>query len=286
MNEMIEPKPFVKWAGGKRQLIKQLLQYSPTKFNDYYEPFVGGGALFFKLSHYNKIKKCHLNDSNKVLINAYKTIKEKPKELITELKNGEYVNKKDVFLKIRDEEPKDLVRSTARFIYLNKTAFNGLYRVNSKGKFNVPFGNYKNPAICDEKNILAVHRALQKDEISCGDFEKVTRQAKKNDFVYFDPPYVPLNKTSSFTSYTKEDFTLKDQERLSKLFRKLDSKGCLVMLSNSYTPLILDLYNDFKINIVQATRMINCKANGRGKIKEVVITNYKNNTQTGISEFV
>jgi|SRR3989304_755530 len=274
---MTEPKPFIKWAGGKRQLTSQLLRYSPINFDDYYEPFLGGGALFFKLSILGKIKHAHLNDSIKILIDAYKTVKEKPKDLIEELKSGKYKNEKDIFYAMRKEQPLDLVKATARFIYLNKTAFNGLYRVNSKGEFNVPYGKYKNPKILDEQNILAVSKALQKDELTNVDFEQAVVSAKAGDFVYFDPPYQPLSKTSSFTSYTKEDFTKKDQERLAKTFTKLHNKGCFVMLSNSHTPLILDLYKDFLPNIqpVLATRMINCKAEGRGKIKEVIITNYR-----------
>jgi DNA adenine methylase len=270
----MDSKPFVKWAGGKRQLMKQLVQLTPPEFNNYFEPFLGGGALFFELSKKNKIKKCYLNDSNTILINSYKTIKEKPLELIKELKKGKYKNEKESFLKIRAENPSDLVKATARFIYLNKTSFNGLYRVNSKGQFNVPFGKYKNPTICDKQNILAVNLALQKDELLNGDFEQAVKKAKKGDFIYFDPPYAPLNKKPSFTKYTKDDFTQKDQERLAELFKKLDSKGCFVMLSNSYVPKILNLYKDFSITTVNATRMINCKANGRGKIKEIVVTNY------------
>lgn len=160
--DMIEPKPFVKWAGGKRQIISQLLQCSPSRFDEYYEPLLGGGALFFKLSALGKIKHAYLNDNSKTLIDAYKTIKEKPHDLIAELKSGKYKNDKVTFYEIRKEQPTDLVKATARFIYLNKTAFNGLYRVNSKGEFNVPYGKYKNPKILDEKNILAVSKALQK----------------------------------------------------------------------------------------------------------------------------
>ena len=285
MNNMTEPKPFFKWAGGKRQLLNHLLHYSPSKFNNYFEPFLGGGALFFKLSQQNKIKKCYLNDFNKIIVDSYQVVKDNPKELIKELKNGKYKNDKETFLQIRAEEPKNKIKATARFLYLNKTAFNGLYRVNSKDKFNVPFGKYANPTICDEKNILAVSKALQKDELTCGDFEQAVKKAKKGDFVYFDPPYAPLSKTSSFTKYTKDDFNESDQQRLAETFKQLDKKGCFVMLSNSYAPLILDLYKDFNINVVKATRMINCKAEGRGKIEEVIITNYQQVTLKNLKEF-
>jgi DNA adenine methylase len=259
---MVDPTPFVKWAGGKRQLLNQLIQNTPPEFNNYYEPFLGGGALFFKLFALGKIKKAYLNDSNKILIDSYKTIKEHPGKLVAELKSGEYKNDKETFLKIRAEHPENIIKATARFLYLNKTAFNGLYRVNSKGGFNVPFGKYSNPKIVDEKNILAVNKA------------SAVKSADKKDFVYFDPPYAPLNKTSSFTSYTKEDFGEKDQERLAKTVKTLDNKGCLVMVSNSYTPLIQELYNGYNQQVVMASRAINCKGDSRGKIKELIITNY------------
>jgi DNA adenine methylase len=272
---MKEPKPFVKWAGGKRQLLSQLLNCSPLRFDNYHEPFLGGGALFFRLSALGKIKHAFLNDNNRALINAYKTIKEEPQALITELKRGKYKNDKAAFYDIRKEQPADLVKATARLIYLNRTAFNGLYRVNSKGQFNVPFGKYKNPNILDEQNILQVSKALRKTELTNTDFEIASNSAKRGDFIYFDPPYHPLSRTSNFTGYTKENFTERDQERLARKFRDLDGKDCHVMLSNSYSPLILDLYKGFNIQPVDATRMINCKAEGRGKIKEVIITNYR-----------
>ncbi|MFH1752352.1 MAG: DNA adenine methylase [archaeon] len=271
---MMEAKPFVKWVGGKRQLITKLIHFSPAKFENYHEPFLGGGILFLKLSVLGKIKHAFLNDVNETLMDSYKTIKKKPKELINELKKPKYQNNKENFLKIRAENPVDLVEKTARFIYLNKTAFNGLYRVNLKGDFNVPFGKYKNPKILDEKNILAVSNALQKDELSSLDFEKALHSVKKNDFIYFDPPYQPISKTASFTNYTKESFTEKDQKRLAKKFNELDRKGCYVMLSNSYSPLIFDLYKGHNFHVIKANRVINCKAEGRGKIKELIITNY------------
>jgi DNA adenine methylase len=270
----VEPKPLLKWAGGKRQLLGNLLDSVPKEFNYYYEPFLGGGALFFKLSSMNKIKYAHLNDCNKVLMDSYKVVKEKPHELIEELKSPKYLTDEVTFYKIRAEEPTDLVKATARLFYLNRTAFNGLYRVNSKGHFNVPYGRYANPRILDEANILVASKALQRDELMNGDFEQATITAKEKDFVYFDPPYQPLSKTSSFTSYTKESFSQKDQERLAKNFKKLSNNGCFVMLSNSFNEWVVDLYKDYNVKTVQATRMINCKAEGRRKIAEVIITNY------------
>ncbi|MEI7961454.1 MAG: DNA adenine methylase [archaeon] len=270
----MHPKPFVKWAGGKRQLVHELLKYSPKKFENYFEPFFGGGALFFELYSAGLIKHAFLNDVNKELINAYKVIKEKPSELIAEFNNKKYVHDETTFYKIRAEKSIGLIQATARFIYLNKTAFNGLYRVNSKGGFNVPFGKYKNPKILDMENILLVHKALLKDELTSFDFEKAVEKAKRGDFIYFDPPYQPLSKTSAFTSYTANDFNEKDQERLRDCFIQLDEKGCFVMLSNSHTKFILDLYSDFNVHTVMASRFINCKAKKRGKIKEVIVTNY------------
>lgn len=269
-----EPRPFLKWAGGKRQLLDDLLQSAPKQFNDYFEPFIGGGALFFKLSIQGKITLAHLNDSNKVLMDAYRTVKEKPLELIAELKSPKYATDEDTFYEIRKEQPTDLVKATARLFYLNKTAFNGLYRVNSKGLFNVPYGRYEKPKILDEENIFAVSKALEKDELTSLDFEQAVNCAKAKDFVYFDPPYKPLSKTSSFTSYTKEDFSEKDQQRLAKTFSELSNRGCFVMLSNSHNPWIIDLYKAYNVKVVHASRMINCKAEGRGKIEEVIITNY------------
>lgn len=268
------PKPFLKWAGGKKQLLNKLLVLAPKEFDNYFEPFLGGGALFFKLAYLGKIKKAFLNDCNAELVSAYNVVKESPSELIRELGSGRYPHDQETFYKIRAEEYQNDIQRTARFIYLNKTAFNGLYRVNSKGKFNVPFGKHKNPTILDEENILAVHDALQKDEITCMDFEHAVERARKNDFVYFDPPYQPLSRTASFTGYTAQDFTEKDQQRLFNCFKKLDRAGCLVMLSNSYTPLIKDLYGEYNVQTVMASRAINCKADRRGKIKEVVIVNY------------
>jgi DNA adenine methylase len=270
----VEAKPFVKWAGGKRQLINQLEEHLPEDFNNYYEPFLGGGALFFRLSALGKIKHAYLNDVSFSLIQSYKTIKEKPIELITELKSGKYKNEKETFLGIRAEQPTTSVQAAARFIYLNKTAFNGLYRVNSEGKFNVPFGKYFNPKILDADNILAVSDALQKDELSCIDFEEAVASASKSDLIYFDPPYHPVSKTANFTNYTKDNFTEKDQVRLSEIAKDLTKRGCFVMLSNSYSPLVIELYKEFTIDVVNASRMINCKAEGRGKVKEVIVTNY------------
>ncbi len=255
-------------------MLPELLSRIPSEFETYLEPFVGGGALFFKLSALGNIRKTCLNDSNAELVNAYKVIKERPRGLIEELSSGKYRNEEETYYKIRAEQPEDKVKAAARFIYLNKTAYNGLHRVNSQGKFNAPFGRYEAPKIVDRENILAVSKALQKDEITCFDFEKAVSKAKNGDFVYFDPPYQPLSKTASFTQYTEKDFAEKDQQRLFNCFKRLDKKGCSLMLSNSYTPLVKELYNEYNLKVVMAGRAISCKGEGRGKIKEFLITNY------------
>jgi DNA adenine methylase len=270
-------EPFLKWAGGKGQLLRQYEAFFPKKFNNFLEPFVGGGAVFFHLFSSGRLqgkKRIFLIDSNEELINCYLVIKEDVEKLIRILNSPKFINTEETFYKIRAEEPKDKFERAARTIYLNKTCFNGLYRVNSKGKFNVPFGGYKNPLICNSRNLIAVSSALQNVEILCNDFDKCLKLAKKEDFIYFDPPYQPLNKTSSFTSYTKEPFDEKEQVKLSKVFRVLDKIGCRIMLSNSDTSFIRKLYKNFRIEVVFAKRAINCKRSGRGEIKELVVLNY------------
>lgn len=273
----LKAEPFLKWAGGKGQLLRQYEAYFPEKFNNYLEPFVGGGAVFFHLYNTGRLnngKRIILIDSNDELINCYRVIKEDVGQLINLLNSSKFANKEKIFYRIRAEEPTDKIERAARTIYLNKTCFNGLYRVNSKGKFNVPFGRYKNPVICNADNLRAVSMALKNVEILCDDFTACLEFAKKDDFVYFDPPYQPLNKTSSFTSYTKESFNEEHQKKLSELYCKLDNRGCKVMLSNSDTRFIAKLYAGFKIKRVLAKRAINCKASGRGEISELVILNY------------
>lgn len=268
-----KPKPFVKWAGGKRQLVDILLSNVPPSFNRYFEPFVGGGALLFELQP----QKAVISDINEELINAYQVIKDNVEELINSLKK--HKNTKEYYYAIRAINPKTLtpVERASRFIYLNKTCFNGLYRENSKGQFNVPFGRYKNPKICDEENLRAVSEFLNKIEITilnC-DYKMTCEMAKSGDFVYLDPPYYPISKTASFTKYNKNDFSEKDQIELSEIFKELDRKGCYVMLSNSNTEFIKKLYANYRIQEIKANRFINCKANRRGKSNiEVLITNF------------
>ncbi|MBT7558185.1 DNA adenine methylase [Candidatus Woesearchaeota archaeon] len=280
-HEENKPKPFVKWVGGKRQLLKQFKLmdlYPPKGFNPskakYFEPFVGGGAVFFDLLP----QKAVLSDLNNELVTTYNVIKNDVEKLIKSLKKYKY--NKDYFLKIRKKDPEKLsdIERASRFIYLNKTCFNGMYRVNSSGKFNVPFGNQKNPLICDEENLLKVKSALKNVKIIKQDYKQVLKSAKKGDFVYFDPPYYPINRTSSFTGYTANGFFEKEQEELRDAYFELHKKGCFVMLSNSNTEFIDKLYSNLdkkiKVHKVDATRMINVDATKRGKIKEVLIINY------------
>lgn len=273
------PRPFVKWVGGKRQLLSQFrgLGLYPSEFNDadcrYFEPFVGGGAVFFDLQP----KKATISDLNSELITTYLVIRDNVEPLIESLK--EHIYDKDYFLKMRAMNPAEMseLDVASRFIYLNRTCFNGMYRVNSKGQFNVPFGRYKNPIICDEDNLRAVSKTLKDVEILNADYKDAVSKAKTGDFVYFDPPYYPVSPTSSFTSYTKDGFAEKEQTELRDTFAELSNRGCYVMLSNSDTTFIRNIYSGLKnvtITTVNAGRSINSKAAGRGKITELVITNY------------
>lgn len=267
--------PFVKWVGGKRQLIKEIEKRLPSTYNNYYEPFVGGGAILFHL----KPKKAFINDINKVLINSYKIIKENPNELIETLKqldNQEITKEK--YYELREKFNKKLlqeefdIETASLFIFLNKRCFNGLYRVNSKGLFNVPFNNKSKCDSYNNANIINISEYLKNVELSNLDFEESLKNAKPGDFIFFDSPYAPLNPTS-FESYTKEGFEKKDHIRLSMLFKELDKKGCFVMLTNHNTSLIRELYNDYRIEIVDVKRNIN--SDGKNRVgKEVIITNY------------
>jgi DNA adenine methylase len=268
---MAPAKPFIKWAGGKRQLIQHLLAKTPEKFETYHEFFLGGGALFFELYNQGRIKDAILSDLNPRLMNAYEVVKRKPTELIEELKNKKYANQKEAFYKIREWEPIDSIERAARFIYLNKTAFNGLYRENLSGKFNVPFGKYKNPKIVDIESIQNASEALQKAKLLCGDFSEILRNAKRDDFAYFDPPYLPITKTANFTGYTAQSFGIDEQIRLKETFSILAKRGVKVLLSNSHTPLIDDLFSDSEKSTIKANRMINCKSDRRGPINELLI---------------
>lgn len=277
-------RPFLKWAGGKRQLLPELMKYKPAKLSKnytYYEPFVGAGAFLFEL----KPKKAVINDKNTELINCYKAVRDSLDELIDELRKYQENNSPEYYYQIRDldrnvkkYESLSAVEKAARIIYLNKTCYNGLFRVNSQGQFNVPFGKYKNPNILDEAVLKAVHKYLnlKKFELLNGDFADAVEPAKKGDFIYFDPPYDPVSYTASFTGYDVNGFDKKEQKRLKTVFDDLNRRGCFVMLSNSNTDFIQELYQDYRryIKIVKATRNINSNALKRGKVDEVLVLNY------------
>lgn len=277
---IVSAKPFIKWVGGKSQLLSQLDPLFPKKFGTYFEPFLGGGAVFY----YLQPKKAVLNDVNETLIQTYKYIKEDPSKLIKGLQALEkkYVStsaeERDIFYyEIRSKynklPPSDFKRSIY-FLFLNRTAFNGIHRENSKGEFNVPSGKYKSPKIVDPENLLSVSKMLQDVELINSDFMSAVKKAKKGDFVYFDPPYHPLTDAPSFTSYHKNTFGKEEQIKLRDTFVELDKKGVYVMLSNSFTPFIKELYSEYRQIPVQASRMVNAKASGRGKISEIVVLNY------------
>lgn len=282
----IKARPFVKWVGGKRQLLKQFKEldlyppglFDPTK-NTYYEPFVGGGAVFLDLLPENAV----LSDMNNELVITYNVVKDDVERLIEKLKLHQNKNNKEYFLKVRAQNINRLsdVGVAARMIYLNRTCFNGLYRVNRSGGFNVPFSGYKNPSICDEENLRKLSNALKNIKIKYQDYKKTVENAKKGDFIYFDPPYAPLSPTSSFTSYTKDGFGEQQQTELRDIFYKLHKKGCFVMLSNSDSDFINKIYGELavkdlkiKVNKLGANRMINSNASKRGKIKEILVINY------------
>ena len=285
-HKMSKAKPFVKWVGGKRQLLKQFKEldlYPPDGFNPekntYYEPFVGGGAVFLDLLP----QKAVLSDMNNELVVTYNVIKNDLDKLIKKLKKHQRKNNKTYFLKVRAQNLNRLsdVSIAARFIYLNRTCFNGLYRVNLSGGFNVPYGKYKNPLIVDKDNLNKISKVLQGVDVKHQDYKKTIEGAKKGDFVYFDPPYAPLSPTSSFTSYTKDGFGEQQQLELRDTFYKLHKRGCYVMLSNSNSKFINKIYGELKkkdkkikITKLGANRMINSNASKRGKIKEILVINY------------
>jgi DNA adenine methylase len=277
--------PFIKWAGGKSRLISQLKNFIPEEFNNYFEPFVGSGALFFYLTSSFQIKKnfsLHLSDINSELINVYKTIKNNLKDLIKELQynENEYSNDpKKFYYKLRGERfPFDNIKEAARFITLNKTCYNGLYRVNKNGIFNVPLGRYNKPKICDTRNLTKVNKImnLRNTTIENYDYQKISSKIQENDFIYLDPPYFPINETSNFTNYTSNGFDIGQQKRLANFFYDLDKRKCKILLSNSDTTIIRDLYSSFKENIISlsALRSINSNAEKRKNHSELIIKNF------------
>lgn len=270
---MTEARPFLKWAGGKRQLAPQLLALFPRRFETYYEPFIGGGAVFFALANspYHQFAKATLNDFNEELINVWRVVRDFPSELMEHLKKLPI--DKDFFLQLRAKMPAefDPVQRAGRTIYLNKLGFNGLYRVNKKGVFNVPWGKFQNPSLFIRENIEACSKALAHVRFTSGDFAAAVEDAGVGSLVYFDPPYIELSKTSNFTSYTSVGFSIEDQYRLAACFSELVEKGAAVVASNSDTPLVRDLYQGWEMHEVQVRRAINSKADKRGPVGELII---------------
>ena len=270
----VAPRPFLKWAGGKSQLIPQYQKFFPTRFNTYYEPFLGGGALYFHL----RPQQAELTDINPELVNVYRCVRDRVEDVIDLLQIHQQRHCKDYYYEMRSQVDLPSVERAARLIYLNKTCFNGLYRENSKGAFNVPIGRYKNPKICAPDLLRAASVALQPATIDVSPFETICCQASgPDDFVYFDPPYHPLSPTSKFTAYNRYAFRETDQVRLRDTFVTLAKRGVQVMLSNSDCPFIRDLYQDFAATTytIQAARSINSNAQKRGKITEVLILSYE-----------
>jgi DNA adenine methylase len=270
-------RPFLKWAGGKTQLLPQLARFYPPRgsVRRYIEPFLGSGAVFFHFKAMVEPRQVVLWDNNRELIETFQAVRDDVGQVIKLLRKHQKAHDKDFFLAMREKTPLSLVAKAARLIYLNKTCFNGLYRVNSRGIFNVPFGRYTNPGIFNEEWLRGASKQLQGARIETEDFRFLELEAKKNDFIYFDPPYNPRSKTSFFTAYTRDLFGEEHQRKLADLYRALDKKGCLLMLSNSDTPLIRELYKDFDIREVSARRNINSKADRRGSICELVVLNAK-----------
>ena len=278
---MIKGKPFVKWAGGKRQIIDKLKNYIPDEYGTYYEPFVGGGALLFELSP----KVAVINDYNEELMNVFRCIKDENKfsKMCTELNRYEVNHSEEFYYEMRSKD-KDKAKylkmpdykKAARTIYLNKACFNGLYRVNKNNEFNVPFGKKTKVNTYDGQNLGIIHSYLNFNDITIQsiDFEESVKNAKKGDFIYFDPPYD--SETNTFNDYTENGFGKEEQVRLARVYKELSDKGCYVMLSNHNTKLVNELYKDFNIHLIEAKRNINSNGKKRGKVEEVIITNYEN----------
>lgn len=266
-------QPFVKWAGGKRQLLPAILNRLPSQMATYFEPFVGGGAVLFALAREGCFDYAVVNDLNEELIQTYRTLSTRRVEEVISLLQT-YPYDETFYYEMRARKPADLseIEKAARFIYLNRTGFNGLYRVNKEGQFNVPFGKYTDPLICDDRNLRLVQEGLRTVSFECEDFESSVESARPGDVVYFDPPYIPMSDTSNFTEYTDKGFGIADQKRLAATFRRLAERGVRMLLSNADTPLAHELYAGFPIEIVEARRSINSKGEKRGSVREVLVS--------------
>lgn len=271
---MTRTTPFIKWVGGKSQLLGSLSKLITHKSVTYYEPFLGGGAVFFHFADQQRFQRAVLNDTNPELVNCYQVVRDRLPELLGRLdliKTDVAWNTQTYFNRVRSAEYQDPLDRAVRFIYLNRTAFNGLYRVNRSGKFNAPFGKYDNPMLYDAQNILECSKHLKRyATLRTGDFSEAVKDAKAGDLVYFDPPYVPVSKTANFTSYAGQ-FGPDEQEKLAELFEDLVDRGVFCIQSNSDAPAVRRLYGGFDLNVVGAKRSINSKGDGRGEVNELVI---------------
>lgn len=272
------PRPIIKWAGGKTQLLKHLLAHVPARFERYREPFVGSAALFWELRRAGRVRHATLSDVNGELVSLYQVVRDEVEALIARLREHErYRHDRAYYYLVRewDREPswsgQPPVERAARLIFLNKTCFNGLHRVNRHGEFNVPWGRYANPCICDAANLRAASRSLSSVDLVVGDFKSTLRDAAAGDFVYLDPPYVPRSTTSSFTAYSRHSFGVIEHRDLAATYAALAERGCHVLLSNSDTPLVRELYHRFDLQPVQARRAINVQRDGRGPIPELLV---------------
>lgn len=268
------PRPILKWAGGKKRILSEILEQLPTRMSTYYEPFVGGGAVFFELAGRRQCRKVVLGDRNQELVELYRVVGRRVGELVEALReHAPHGKDPDYYYGIRSVAPETLdpVRRAARLIYLNKTCYNGLYRVNSKGGFNVPFGRHRNPRVLNESLLRAASAALRHTVIVAKDFEEIVADAGPGDAVYFDPPYHPLSRTSSFTEYARHPFREEDHGRLARVFGECAERGVRVVLSNSDTPFTRSLFVHHTIYTVRVSRSINTVASGRGKIPELLV---------------
>jgi len=273
-NLLMTPLPFLKWAGGKRQLLAHIAALLPERIDTYVEPFLGGAAVFFRLAASGRFRRAVLADANPELVNCYQAIRDDVDGVIAAL--GEFRNNSAQYYRVRRRDPSKMssIARAARLIYLNRCGYNGLYRVNSSGQFNVPFGRYRRPLICDVDRLRSASAALKRAKIVCGDFEKSLRDVGPDDFVYLDPPYVPLSPTASFTAYAKRNFGLSDQERLAEALRRLATRKVPALLSNSDCATTRELYRGFDIDRVPARRAINSVGHGRGPVDEILVRSF------------
>ena len=283
-SQILKPRPFLKWCGGKGRMLRRILSRLPEKIGTYYEPFLGGGAVFFELAGQKRFDRAVLGDMCPELMNTFQVVRDDVDTLIGILRQPQYKYDKKAFLDVRRADPDKMDPTTraARTIYLNHTCFNGLYRVNSHGRFNTPFGKYDSPTICDEPNLRACSEALKLAELTEGDFEDVCTDAGPRDAVYLDPPYMPISKTSKFTQYTPGGFTYDDHVRLSRLFKELDDRGVSLVLSNSSHRDVLSLFDEFNVETVSGSRSVG-RPDKRESVPEIMVDNKETPCETAAS---